>query len=111
MSARLVRPKTFKLGGPRKGRDRPPLSTLRKYGNEMKRFFWILSLISCGGALLSTFAPRSARTAPPPPAGDFDLRVSGAVGDGVINHGPALQGALKAIANAGGGTLIVPAGH
>jgi hypothetical protein len=79
---------------------------------KMKRFFWLMSLISFGGALLLTFAPRSARTAPPPPPpNNFDLRAFGAVGDGVTNDGPALQSALNAIANAGGGTLIVPAGH
>jgi hypothetical protein len=77
---------------------------------KMKRFFWFMSLISFGGVMLLTFAPRSARTAPPPP-NNFDLRAYGAVGDGVTNDGPALQSALNAIASAGGGTLIVPAGH
>jgi hypothetical protein len=79
---------------------------------KMKRFFWLMSLISFGGAMLLTLAPRSARTAPPPPPpNNFDLHAFGAVGDGVTNDGPALQSALNAIANAGGGTLIVPAGH
>lgn len=77
----------------------------------MKRFFWLMSLISFGGAILLIFAPRSARTAPPPPPNNFDLRAYGAVGDGVTNDSPALQSALNAIANAGGGTLIVPAGR
>ncbi len=35
----------------------------------------------------------------------------GAVGDGVTDDGPALQAALDAIAAAGGGTLVVPAGR
>lgn len=35
----------------------------------------------------------------------------GAAGDGVTNDGPALQAALEALANAGGGTLFVPDGH
>lgn len=41
----------------------------------------------------------------------FDLTAFGAVGDGVTDDGPALQNALNAIAQAGGGTLFVPAGR
>jgi uncharacterized repeat protein (TIGR03803 family) len=41
----------------------------------------------------------------------FNLRVFGAVGDGVTDDGPALQRALNALASAGGGTLVVPAGR
>ncbi len=41
----------------------------------------------------------------------FDLASFGAVGDGVADDGPALQSALDAIADAGGGTLFVPAGR
>ncbi|MCM3872255.1 MAG: carboxypeptidase regulatory-like domain-containing protein [Pyrinomonadaceae bacterium] len=43
--------------------------------------------------------------------GVFDLTAFGAVGDGVTDDGPALQSALNAIAQAGGGTLFVPAGR
>ena len=35
----------------------------------------------------------------------------GAVGDGVTDDGPALQSALEALADAGGGNLFVPDGH
>jgi hypothetical protein len=42
---------------------------------------------------------------------NFDLSAFGAVGDGVADDGPALQSALDAIADAGGGTLFVPAGR
>jgi hypothetical protein len=41
----------------------------------------------------------------------FELTSFGAVGDGVTDDGPALQMALDALAQSGGGTLFVPAGH
>ena len=75
----------------------------------MKRLFWRISLISFGFAVWLSLAPGAGTT--PPPITDFDLRAFGAVGDGVTDDGPALQSALDAIANAGGGTLIVPAGR
>lgn len=41
----------------------------------------------------------------------ISLQDFGAIGDGVADDGPALQAALDALADAGGGTLIVPAGR
>jgi hypothetical protein len=42
---------------------------------------------------------------------NFNLAEFGAVGNGIADDGPALQAALNAIADAGGGTLLVPAGR
>src|SRR4030095_4053246 len=77
---------------------------------HMKRLFWLGLLSSFGLAIVFSLTSRPVRSAPPPP-NDFNLQAFGAVGDGVHDDGPALQSALNAIANAGGGTLIVPAGH
>ena len=52
-----------------------------------------------------------ARAALPASAQTFNLADFGAVGDGVADDGPALQAALDAVIAAGGGTLLVPAGH
>jgi hypothetical protein len=41
----------------------------------------------------------------------FNFADFGAIGDGVADNGPALQNALNAIAESGGGTLLVPAGR
>jgi hypothetical protein len=41
----------------------------------------------------------------------INLRDFGALGDGTTNDGPALQSALDALAESGGGTLFVPAGR
>lgn len=83
--------------------------------------FAILAVLICAAlvfVLVKTALLNSSRTHAAPPAAPvapfentFDLRAFGAVGDGVANDGPALQNALSAIASAGGGTLVVPAGR
>ncbi|MBV9928077.1 MAG: hypothetical protein JOZ96_23870 [Acidobacteria bacterium] len=81
----------------------------------MKRIVLLTSLLLLALASL----PEGRRHLSPTTAGATtlfqpviaDLRNFGAVGDGVANDGPALQQALDAIANGGGGTLIVPAGR
>jgi polygalacturonase len=42
---------------------------------------------------------------------DLDITSHGAVGDGATNDGPAIQAAIDAVAAAGGGRVVVPAGR
>jgi hypothetical protein len=69
-------------------------------------------------ALLSTTAygsTRSSFTKTRPTSANLPVTISlvdfGATGDGDTDDGPALQAALEALADAGGGTLFVPDGH
>lgn len=69
------------------------------------------------GALVAARSPQNSRSAKSgklngaSPVTTLDLRDFGAVGDGVADDGPALQSALDALADAGGGTLFVPEGR
>ena len=64
------------------------------------------------GALLAS-AKTPALNTNPAAAGEpvFNLSDFDPVGDGVADDGPALQRALNAVAEAGGGTLLIPAGR
>lgn len=78
------------------------------------------AIFFCGSvrtnAKIETRLPRdhthpSPASATNPPAVTFNLQEYGSVGDGVTDDAPALQRALDAVANAGGGIIYVPAGR
>ena len=82
----------------------------------MSLFNWFLRqpCVAASIALIifSAFAISAKTTPPPPQSGEqvFNLADFNPVGDGVADDGPALQRALDALANAGGGKLLIPAG-
>jgi hypothetical protein len=86
----------------------------------MKSFLFLILMVLPGQALMLAngagvrspgrdTAPSNWRVTPTEDI--FDLTAFGATGDGVTDDGPALQDALNAVADAGGGTLFVPAGR
>jgi hypothetical protein len=88
---------------------------------KSKTILWLTILVLCVGSTVAARpaayvsaatvnTARSNSTATSAPL-DLNLRDFGAVGNGVTDDGPALQAALDALAQAGGGTLFVPAGR
>ena len=68
----------------------------------------VVTAVALAIVALAVWIARSHRSSSTPVV---NLRSFGAVGNGVADDGPALQRALDALANAGGGTLHVPAGR
>src|SRR4030095_4416611 len=70
-------------------------------------------LIVAATATTKPSAPPTHNVAPVlvPNGVTLDLADFGAVGDGIAHDGPAFQSAPDALISAGGGTLLVPAGH
>src|SRR5207247_5076026 len=67
--------------------------------------------VSAGSTPAQSKVPNHARVKQNDASTILSLSDFGAVGDGVADDSPALQQALDALANSGGGTLQVPAGH
>jgi polygalacturonase len=61
-------------------------------------------------SLAATAASAAAQTRQHEPAATYDVRTFGAAGDGKTVDSPAINKAIDAVAAAGGGTLIFPAG-
>jgi polygalacturonase len=64
-----------------------------------------------GAAFLPLAASRAAATAPPAPPGGFDVRAFGARGDGATLDTAAINAAIEAAAQGGGGTVRFPPGR
>ncbi len=99
-----------------------PLYGVKQVQSKTKNVVRLILLIASGGLLLSVMAgagpvKASRRESGPPSTtassetNTFNLADFGATGDGATDDGPALQSALDAVAAAGGGTLLVPAGR
>src|SRR6185369_8043897 len=79
----------------------------------LSRFALSLTIILVTSVAAFTKPNHTSRTALPKtvtPGVTLNLADFGAVGDGVADNGPAFQSAIDALAAAGGGTLLVPAG-
>lgn len=68
--------------------------------------------VGIGLIIFSAFATsaKTVHTTPQPPEKILSLAEFSPAGDGVADDGPALQRALDALADEGGGTLLIPAG-
>ncbi|MFT3783953.1 MAG: glycoside hydrolase family 28 protein [Nibricoccus sp.] len=82
--------------------------------SRLRRSFSLL-VFSCAAFSLATGAEPSAASSTPATTGEshaiFNVRNFGATGEGKAKDTAALQKALDACAEAGGGTVLVPAGY
>jgi Carboxypeptidase regulatory-like domain/Pectate lyase superfamily protein len=69
-----------------------------------------IALILCAGFATSAKTRRSANSQATSSETIINLSDFSPAGDGVTDDGPALQSAIDALADAGGGTLLIPAG-
>src|SRR4051812_1823813 len=67
----------------------------------------MMKLLPAMALLLASSLAAGPSTAP----AIFDVRAHGAIGDGESNSTKAIQSAIDAAAQAGGGTVLVPAGR
>ena len=69
-----------------------------------------LAVLALAGLAASAGTAPARAAAAGQPAGSYDVRAFGAVGDGRTLDSPAINRAIQAAADAGGGTVEVPAG-
>jgi polygalacturonase len=67
--------------------------------------------ISLAALLVFIFAAQGGAETPAPPTAVFDIRTSGAVGDGQTVNTKAIQSAIDQCSAAGGGTVLVSGGR
>jgi hypothetical protein len=80
----------------------------------IERHLALLSLILFLSSVSIAASSKQQQRQPPKKSGatgTVNLQDYGAIGDSSVDAGPALQQALNDLAAAGGGTLVVPAGH
>lgn len=81
------------------------------FDHDIGRRRFLLGAALLGGAAgVGLTRADAADAAADATTGTFSLRDYGAVGNDTANDAPALQAALNAVADAGGGVLFVPPG-
>jgi polygalacturonase len=78
---------------------------------DSRRDFLLLAGGGITGAALTAGAQRANAAAPSGMAGEFNVRAFGAKGDGSTLDTEAINHAINAVADSGGGTLLFPSGH